>query len=148
MYTFATTIILPSTIHNTPRYVELPRCQQSALTRPSDTLCIRPVVSCVAFSSTSLAVLAIGPFAIIALHLSSSIRSLHAVGSSLIMIIGHLQCWFCHSCRTHGLRSMPRKDCQCSCRSLGSLAGRHLGRRGCCRELGLRQQSGREPRGL
>lgn len=147
MYTFATSFTPPSTILATPRYVELSLRQQPMLARASDTLCVRPIIPRSTLSSTSLAILAIGPFAVLALHLFSIVRSLLEVESSLPTVIDHLQCLSYRSCRTHGLHSTPRRDCRSSCRSLGSLAGRHPGLRDCRQESGLRLQSWREPQG-
>lgn len=132
---------IPITQHS----VEVPLCQQLTLTRTSDTLRIRPVVSCGALTPTSLAILAIGPFAVLALHLSSTIRSLHHVGSRLIVIVHHLRCVSYRNCRTHELHLTRRRDYPFSCRSLGSLTGRHLGPRGCRQKFGLRPRFWKEP---
>lgn len=143
----ATVIPISNDSCHTVGNVELPRCQQLMFTPASDTLRVRPVVSCDASSPTSLAILTISPFAVLAFHLLSTVRSPHEAEPRLIRIIGHSRCLSCRSCRTRGLRSMPRRDCRCSCSSLGSLAGRHHGLRGYHRESGLRPRNWRAPQG-
>jgi hypothetical protein len=68
-------------MRNSPsRYVELPHSQQPGLITISDTLCTRPIISRGALSFSRLAVLTIGPFAVLTSHLWWMVSNLRGVG--------------------------------------------------------------------